>query len=530
MDWSPLGCNPVIGEPDRIRTVGAGECQRVSDAAREGQTELKRIFAGLDDSIWNDASARKLEQKTPDVVNDLRKLRDGYGDVASALLTYVGELESAQSMARTANERMRSAQSSERHLVDRRGALEGRARALDGERHGVEAELARLTAEQRRLGTRRALLQQQLAIATDPVVADSLRRQLAPVAAALTTMAQQLASARGRLPGIDQQRAEVDQELRSVGHALGDAVDAQRRARRLAEAAVTTRDSAAKRAEADVRAAAKRTVGTTADKLKYEVRSSAHFNIALEAIDSFAEDLNSAIAVCDVLAKIPGVGAVFGPVTLILRGVAVATAVVSIAGHVVKAAAGGEAMDAAWFLARGMSALTALQGSRDLSKAASTSKVKVLTEKKRLIQGQTKVITNSTRDAQRAAIRQFDASEVVRRRVLAYSGQVRRAQELPFQHPTGSFDTVRSLGDLRTLGHASPRHLLALTEGSRLGLLVDGASAVDDVVQGVQGGLDLRDRFTNQGLDPGTVTTGDASSAATKATWELLGDHYRAVR
>jgi hypothetical protein len=92
MDWSPLGSNPVSGAPDTIRKVGAGECQRVSDAARDGQSELKRIFAGLDDSIWNDASARKLEQKTPDVLEDLRKLRDGYGDVASALFAYATEL------------------------------------------------------------------------------------------------------------------------------------------------------------------------------------------------------------------------------------------------------------------------------------------------------------------------------------------------------------------------------------------------------------------------------------------------------
>lgn len=317
-NWDALGGNPAPGEPSRILSTGVKECDRVAETALTAQQELERIKYEFSSSIWLGDAAMQFSKALPTVIEDLYKLRRGYGDVANALQVYANQLIVLQEEASTT---LNKAHVAEGNIASGRESLSRSESYRDQSRFNrdnAEVQAQAREAASNALSRQKLTLQLRRQGETDPAQWAAIDQSINTVTAQLHTAQSQHRDAVNTLLSAESVLDDAVNGVRVASSQLSDAQNQFTVIRRVGSRIGDDHKSNAKRAAAAILDARGAAVGSTWDKFRHMVRESEPFKMLMFVLDNTADLLGTISIVCNGLALVPGLNSVFGPVAAAL--------------------------------------------------------------------------------------------------------------------------------------------------------------------------------------------------------------------
>ena len=326
-DWNPLHGNPAPGDPPRILRTGVSECSRIADTSKSARTELERITGELSSAIWQGEAASEFAKIVPNVLEDLRKLEEGYGDVADALDRYATVLASLQDEASATLNKARAAEVEVSTQITELRSAESFRDQLRSHRDGAEVEVRNREAAARSLANQKLQLQSKRAQSSDPVQIAAIDQAILRNEAQLQAAYSQHRAAVSHLQNVENNFDDAELGVRKVSSNLSDAKTKLQLARHSADHIREQHRRNAQHAASSIRAAKGTALGSDWDRFRHRIRESGAFKAILSFVDEVSNKLGAAVTICSVLALVPGLNVVFGPVAATLGIVAAALAV-----------------------------------------------------------------------------------------------------------------------------------------------------------------------------------------------------------
>lgn len=317
-DWSSLGGDPAPGSPTSIIKTGAAECRRIAEAARDARNEFARIEFRFASAIWDGDAADRFSRSLPTVVDDLSKLQMSYEAVANALETYAGKLTAEQEFALVVLGKAVAAQSDAATAKSGLSEAESHQSVAQHDEQQARTLSDAKKAAAHALTLQRLQLEQKVVQATDPTQKFNYQQQLTSTVNQQAAAQSAFSQASATLTEAQRRLVDADGEVTTRRSSLAEAQQRDATAQGLADDIRSTVRRAAHLAADEIRTAKSTTVGTGWDKFRHRVRESKAFKFILDQLDLALDYLNKVSLVCEILALIPGLNAVFGPIALML--------------------------------------------------------------------------------------------------------------------------------------------------------------------------------------------------------------------